>query len=90
VEGTDLLKEMGENSPEMAKIMLTGYPTVENAIESLNRGAGSFIVKPVAPDKLLEVVKEQLTEQDERGKMSLERVKKWIEQRRPRKKQKNL
>jgi light-regulated signal transduction histidine kinase (bacteriophytochrome) len=80
VEGTDLLKEMGENSPEMAKIMLTGYPTVENAIESLNRGAGSFIVKPVAPDKLLEVVKEQLTEQDERGKMSLERVKKWIEQ----------
>jgi len=77
-EGTELLKAMGEKSPEMVKIMITGYPTLENAVGSLNTGADAYIVKPVEPIRLLDIVKEKLKEQEEREKMSLEAVKKWI------------
>ncbi len=77
-EGTELLKAMGEKSPEMVKIMITGYPTLDNAVESLNTGADAYIVKPVEPIRLLDIVKEKLNEQEEREKMSLEAVKKWI------------
>lgn len=77
-EGTELLKAIDEESPEMVKIMITGYPTLDNAVESLNTGADAYIVKPVEPLRLLDIVKEKLKEQDEREKMSLEAVKKWI------------
>ena len=77
-EGTELLKAIDEESPEMVKIMITGFPTLDNAVESLNTGADAYIVKPVEPLRLLNIVKEKLKEQEEREKMSLEAVKKWI------------
>ena len=77
-EGTELLKAMGEKSPEMVKIMITGYPALENTVESLNAGANAYIVKPVDPQRLLSIVREKLMEQEECEKISLEKVKKWI------------
>ena len=77
-EGTELLKAINEKSPGMVKIMITGYPTLQNAVESLNTGADAYIVKPVQPQKLLSIVKEKLMEREESKKMSLERVKRWI------------
>jgi len=77
-EGTELLKAISEKSPEMVKIMITGYPTLQNAVESLNTGADAYIVKPVEPQRLLNIVKEKLMEREESEKMSLERVKRWI------------
>ena len=38
-EGTELLDVMRKISPRTAKIMLTGYATLENAVKSLNKGA---------------------------------------------------
>jgi len=46
-------------SPRTAKIMLTGYPTYENAVESLNKGADAFLTKPINPQELLRVVNEK-------------------------------
>jgi two-component system sensor histidine kinase/response regulator len=77
-EGTELLKEISEESPETVKIILTGYPTLENAVESLNMGADAYILKPVNPQALLSIVKENLRKHEERKEMNLERVKKWI------------
>ncbi len=81
IEGTDLLVKMHESLPRMMKVMVTGYPELENAVESLNKGADAYLMKPVNPDKLLEVVQEKLVEQEEAEKMSQEKVKKWIETR---------
>jgi two-component system NtrC family response regulator len=81
MEGTDLLVKMHESLPRMMKVMVTGYPELENAVESLNKGADAYLMKPVSPDRLVEVVKEKLTEQEEAEKMSEEKVKKWIETR---------
>ncbi|MCX6676344.1 MAG: response regulator [Methanothrix sp.] len=64
MDGTALLSEFRELNPEMKKIIITGYSTRENAIESLNLGANAYLEKPVTPGKLLEFVTKKLAEQE--------------------------
>ena len=81
MEGTELLRRMHETFPKMIKIMVTGYPDLENAIKSLNYGADAYLVKPVSVQELLDVVKQKLDEQRNMEKMTEEKVKRWIETR---------
>jgi len=79
MEGTELLKRMKDTIPKMVKIMVTGYPSLENAKEALNRGADSYVVKPVNMDELLNLIKEHLRKQDEERKYSEEKVTEYIQ-----------
>ena len=62
MEGTSLLMEMRMGKPRMRTIMITGYPSLDNTVESLNLGADGYIIKPIDPRKLLEIVREKLWE----------------------------
>lgn len=81
IEGTKLLTKLHSETPKMVKIMLTGYPGQENAVDAVNWGADAFLVKPVELSTLLEVVKRKLKEQDEAENMSQEKVTDWIQTR---------
>lgn len=81
MEGTKLLTTMHDSMPKMVKIMLTGYPSLQNAIEALNLGADAYIIKPVDPEKLIKIIKEKLEKQREAVKISEERMAKWIKKR---------
>jgi DNA-binding response OmpR family regulator len=81
MEGTGLLTKIQQTVPKTLKIMITGYPELDNAIQSLNFGANAYLLKPVNPKILLKVVKEKLSEQEEAEKMSQDKVRKWIETR---------
>jgi DNA-binding NtrC family response regulator len=81
MEGTQLLAKLQESSPKMMKIMVTGYPSLENAMEALNQGANAYVTKPVKPAKLLELIKEKLEEQNQAEKMTENRVTDWIKTR---------
>ena len=81
MEGTELLTKMHRTTPSMMKIMVTGFPSLENAVEALNMGADAYLLKPVKLDELLKVVKEKLQEQEDAEKMSEERVADWIKTR---------
>jgi DNA-binding response OmpR family regulator len=81
MEGTELLTKMHGTMPRMMKIMLTGYPSLENAVKSLNLGADAYAMKPVDPEKLLKVVKAKLREQSEVESMSEERIIEWVQTR---------
>ena len=81
IEGTELLKIMHKNQPEMMKIMVTGYPSLENAVIALNQGADAYVIKPVNPEKLLDLIEEKLDEQSEAEKMTEEKVTEWIKTR---------
>jgi len=78
MEGTELLTTMLSISPQMMKIMLTGYPSLENAVKSLNLKANAYLMKPVTPEKLLKAVKEKIGEQEDAERMSEEKVTDWI------------
>ncbi len=50
--GVDVLAEMKRHAPFLKVIMLTGYPTLETARESLKLGASEYCVKPIDKDEL--------------------------------------
>jgi len=81
MEGTKLLTAMKETTPKMVHIILTGYPSLQNAIEAVNKGADGYIVKPVNMENLLTTVEEHLKKQEEAQKYSEEKVKEYIETR---------
>jgi DNA-binding NtrC family response regulator len=64
VDGIDLLGKIHTLKPQMAKIMITGFPSVDNGIKAMNSGADAYLVKPVEPTELLKIVKEKLEEQE--------------------------
>ena len=81
MEGTQLLAKLHKNKPKMVKIMVTGYPSLENAMEALNQGADAYVTKPVKPEKLLALIKEKLEEQSQAEKMTENKVTDWIKTR---------
>jgi len=50
--GLDLLREIVKSHRQAAVIMLTGYGTVETAVQALRLGAVDFLTKPVVDDEL--------------------------------------
>jgi two-component system response regulator HydG len=81
MEGTKLLTTLHEDLPKMVKIMVTGYPSLENAVEALNLGADAYVIKPVKPEKLLALIEEKLEKQSQAEKMTEGKVTEWIETR---------
>ena len=81
MEGTKLLTELKDTVPKMRKIIITGYPTLQNAIEAVNRGADAYIVKPINMDKALKTIREQLQKQAEEKKYSEQKIVEFIETR---------
>jgi DNA-binding NtrC family response regulator len=62
ISGVEVLEELKKNSPSIKAIMLTGYPTIETARESLKLGASEYCVKPIDKEELEEKVAEVLTD----------------------------
>jgi DNA-binding NtrC family response regulator len=82
MDGTEVLREFRQINPEMKNIIITGYASLENAVESLNLGADGYLMKPVTPGKLLEIVSEKLREQEMENELHEELVKDLLETRR--------
>ena len=81
MEGVELLKLMKDTVPRTRKIMVTGYPSTQNAIAALNKNADAYLVKPVNVEKLLNTVKEQLQSQESEREFSELKVAEFIETR---------
>lgn len=60
LSGMQVLDEIRKAHPELIVIVITGYATVENAVEAMKRGAYDFIAKPFTPDQLRLVVRRAL------------------------------
>ena len=81
MEGVELLKLLKDGVPRTRKIMVTGYPSMQNAISALNKNADAYLLKPVDVEKLLATVKQQITDQENERKFSEEKVAEFIESR---------
>jgi len=60
IDGIDVLNKITGTWPDTKVIMITGYSTVETAVQALRLGAYNFIEKPFTPDTLITAVKEAL------------------------------
>jgi len=81
MEGIELLTKFRETTPKMRKIIVTGYPTLQNAVDAVNKGADGYIVKPFDVEKVLKTIQKQLDKQREEKAYSQDKVAEFIEAR---------
>jgi DNA-binding NtrC family response regulator len=81
MEGIQLLTKMKATTPKMIKLIVTGYPALQNAIEAVNRGADAYVLKPVKMKDVLKILKEHLEKQRTEKKINEEKVVDFIKKR---------
>jgi DNA-binding NtrC family response regulator len=62
-DGLQMLEQIKTEHPGTQVIILTAHDSLNNAIESIKRGAYHFISKPYAPEELLSLVEKALEKQ---------------------------
>ncbi len=81
MEGIELLTRMRDAVPKIRKIIITGYPSMQNAIKAVNKKADAYILKPMDLENLLKIIREQLRLQEAEKKYSEQKVAAFIETR---------
>jgi DNA-binding NtrC family response regulator len=81
MEGIELLTKIRDTTPRMRKIVITGYPTLQNAVDAVNRGADAYVMKPFDVERVLRTISEQLSKQEQEKKYSQDKVAEFIETR---------
>lgn len=56
MDGLQLLHKIKSSQPEIEVLLITGYPSVQTAIEAMHHGAYDYIIKPFDKERILEVV----------------------------------
>ena len=64
MDGMKILKETKENSPETEVILITGHGSVENAVTAMQKGAATYLLKPININHLRAVVDKVVEKQN--------------------------
>lgn len=72
MNGVELLTKIKETKPKMRKIIMTGNPSVQNAVGALNNGADAYIMKPLDIGKVLATLEDQLKKQKEERETAIQ------------------
>ncbi len=70
IDGMEVLEKIKESSPETAVVVITGYATVESAVEAMRRGAYDFLPKPFTPEEFRLIIERAL----EKKRLILENI----------------
>ena len=60
IDGIEVLKRVRAKYPDIVVIMITGYSTVQSAVQAMKLGAFDYIPKPFTPDEVLIVVEKAM------------------------------
>ncbi|NOX97199.1 MAG: sigma-54-dependent Fis family transcriptional regulator [Nitrospirae bacterium] len=52
MDGVELLRRIKKNHPETAVILITGFGSIESAVEAMKQGAADYITKPIVDDEI--------------------------------------
>ena len=63
MDGMDLMIRIKKRFPEMEVILMTGYASIDKAVEATREGAFHYLEKPFTPDQFLEKVESALHQQ---------------------------
>lgn len=62
-DGFELLNFIRENYPQTVTLLITGYGTIESAVEAIKKGAYDYLTKPIIDDDLLLAVERATRQQ---------------------------
>jgi DNA-binding NtrC family response regulator len=60
--GLDLISKLKNASPETSIVVVTGFASIDTAIESVRRGANDYMAKPFTPEELYNVTEKNIRE----------------------------
>jgi len=60
LDGMEILSRIEEENPETPVIIITGFATIESAVEAIKRGASDYLAKPFSPEQLRVITKKAL------------------------------
>ncbi|HAK95094.1 MAG TPA: sigma-54-dependent Fis family transcriptional regulator [Planctomycetes bacterium] len=69
VSGIDVVRHIRENHRDTEVMMVTGYATVESAVEAVKHGAAEYLAKPFTDEELFAAVRRVLDRKKERAIM---------------------
>jgi YesN/AraC family two-component response regulator len=82
IGGMKVLRDVKRINPTLPVIMITGYASVESAVQAMKLGAAEYIEKPFEPEQLLDAVSRALgisKEAEEQGLIHREEVGKVLD-----------
>jgi two-component system response regulator PilR (NtrC family) len=62
MKGTELLNKLKRIQPKMIRIIITGHPSLENAMKAVNERADGYVLKPFEVTELLQKIRRLLEE----------------------------
>ncbi|MCD4681721.1 MAG: response regulator, partial [Bacteroidales bacterium] len=62
MDGIDLFHKLREKEPDLPVIIVTGYPSMDTALECIKLHASDYIIKPFTPDDILKLTKQIIPE----------------------------
>lgn len=62
IDGAELLEAIRGRIGKAVKIMITGFPTTELENKVIDLGIDAYVIKPIKPDDLLELIQGRLKE----------------------------
>jgi DNA-binding NtrC family response regulator len=63
-DGIELQGKLHEIDPQLITIIMTGYASVDTAVQAMKNGAYDYLTKPLDPDEVAHKVKKALAERD--------------------------
>ncbi|MBW6516518.1 MAG: sigma-54 dependent transcriptional regulator [Candidatus Cloacimonetes bacterium] len=58
VSGLELIRHINENYKQLKVVMITGYPTIDGAVEAVKSGAEEYLIKPFTDEELYKAIDE--------------------------------
>lgn len=72
--GLELLARVKDTTPRIRKLILTGFPDATSAVETVNKKADAYLIKPFDPYNLIRLIEKNLEEQKEELRLTHEKV----------------
>ncbi|MCG2429827.1 sigma-54-dependent transcriptional regulator [Aequorivita xiaoshiensis] len=70
VDGFQLIQFVSEHYPNMPKLVVTGYPSIQDALSAIKSGAVDYLVKPFTKEELKQGVLKSLSAKSKRKKIT--------------------
>lgn len=60
INGVDLISKINSIDPDIIKIVITGFPSIEDATNAMDLGVTAYLVKPVKSEELITLITKKL------------------------------
>jgi DNA-binding NtrC family response regulator len=65
IDGFELIQFVSENYPEIPKLVVTGFPSVQDSLVAIKSGVADYLTKPFTKDELMAAVEKSINSKKE-------------------------